>query len=449
MSTTSQRSLPLKQKGNLHNTEHISLRGWVMIILLSSLGAINYSDRALLGLAAVPIIKELHLNPAQYGLVSGSFFWLFGLSSLFVTAWSDSIGTKKVLALLATAWAIVQCGTLFVFTFLALLLTRVVLGAGEGPSYGTSVSAAVRWLPASRRAFGLAIVGLGSAVGPLILAPPLTLLIVTVEWRAAFALLGGIGILWVILWLLVERERPEAGPIPADETQVGRSKVRWLQILRITCSPTILCSLLAAFGFYWAIALSLSWNPIYLATVRHLSLSDPLYIAGITLPYLVGGIGLIAFGALADLIFRRTQSHRRAYVYFIATLFVVSSFCLYLAMNISSTLGAVIFLALVPAATGAPMLVTIITAVAPAAYRGTVLGIVIAVSSLSGIIASLVTGLIIQAAGKNAVAGFHNAYLLANVLLLIIGGVFLAFAKPDGKQQEGKSSEVGVQQSPV
>src|SRR5512135_1480953 len=143
----------------------ISAYGWVIISMLLLLGVINFADKAVLGLAAVPIIKELHLSPAQYGLVSGSFFLLFALSSVLVTAWSDRIGTKKVLALLATSWAIVQVVTVFVFSFPALLLTRVVLGAGEGPSYGTSVSAATPWVPDIRRAFGLALVIFGSAVG--------------------------------------------------------------------------------------------------------------------------------------------------------------------------------------------------------------------------------------------------------------------------------------------
>ena len=125
---------------------HISPYGWVMIFMLLGLGAINFADKAVLGLAAMPIIRELHLSPTQYGLVSGSFFLLFALSSVVVTAWSDRIGTQRVLALLATSWAIVQVATVFVFSFLALLLTRVLLGAGEGPSYGTSVSAATRGL---------------------------------------------------------------------------------------------------------------------------------------------------------------------------------------------------------------------------------------------------------------------------------------------------------------
>jgi len=82
---------------------HISSYGWIMISMLLGLGVINFADKAVLGLAAVPIINELHLSPAQYGLVSGSLFLLFALSSLMVTGWSDRIGTKTVLALLATS----------------------------------------------------------------------------------------------------------------------------------------------------------------------------------------------------------------------------------------------------------------------------------------------------------------------------------------------------------
>jgi ACS family hexuronate transporter-like MFS transporter len=229
---------------------------------------------------------------------------------VLVTAWSDRIGTQKVLALLATSWAIVQVATVvFVFSFPALLLTRSALGAGEGPSYGTSVSAATPWLSANRRAFGLAVVAFGSTVGPAIFSPPLTFLIVVVGWRSAFALLGGIGLLWVILWLLAGREHPDARRMHIYDTQEKHPRSRWSEIRPILFSRTVLFSTLAAFASYWVVALYLSWNPVYLVTVRHLKLSDPLYLVGITLLYVVGGIALIACGAFADRVFRLTRSH--------------------------------------------------------------------------------------------------------------------------------------------
>jgi MFS transporter, ACS family, hexuronate transporter len=438
MSNTSQRGMPQKQIRNRLNTTRtpIASFGWVMIILLLVLGAINFTDKAVLGLAAVPIIKDLHLSPAQYGLVSGSLFWLFALSSVLVTGWSDSIGTKKVLALLATTWAIVQIATVFVFSFPALLLTRVVLGVGEGPSYGTSVSAATHWLPADRRAFGLSVVTFGSAIGPAVFGPPLTFVIVVVGWRAAFALLGGIGLIWVIIWLLVGREYPETRRMPVRETQGERPRVHWSEVLPLLFSRTVFFSVLAAFGAYWATALYLSWNPVYLVTVRHLKLSDPLYLAGITLPYIVGAIAFIVFGAYADRIFRRTGSYRRSYVYMVTVLLLVSALCLYLAVSVPSALGAVFFFTIALFGVTFPMVSTIITAVAPEAHRGAVLGIVVAIFTLPGIIAPLVTGLIIQAAGKNVAVGFHNAYLLASLLLLVFGVAFLAFARPDSEQIE-------------
>ena len=421
---------------------HISPYGWVMIFMLLGLGVINFADKAVLGLAAVPIIKELHLSPAQYGLVSGSFFLLFTLSSVLVTAWSDRIGTKTVLALLATSWAIVQVATVFVFSFPALLFTRVVLGAGEGPSYGTSVSAATPWLPADRRAFGLGVVTFGSAIGPAVFAPLLTFLIVVAGWRYAFALLGGIGLLWVIIWLLVGREHAETRRMPPlQETQLEHPKTRWSEIVPVLFSRTVFFSTLAAFGAFWATALYLSWNPVYLVTVRHLRLSDPLYLAGITLPYSVGGIALIAFGAFTDRAFRRTGSHRRSYVYAVTTLLIVSALCLYLAVSVPSTLGSVIFFTLALVGVVVPVLSTIITAVAPEAHRGAVLGTVVAIATLPGLIAPLVTGLIIQLAGKNVASGFYHAYLLASLLLLIVGVAFLAFARPDDEQLEQKIPE--------
>jgi ACS family hexuronate transporter-like MFS transporter len=411
-----------------------------MIFMLLALGVINFADKAVLGLAAVPIIKELHLSPAQYGLVSGSLFLLYALSSVLVTGWSDRIGTKRVLALLATSWAIVQVATVFVFSFLALLITRIMLGAGEGPSYGTSVSAATPWLPADRRTFGLAIVTFGSAIGPAIFAPPLTFLIVVVGWRSAFALLGGIGFLWVIIWLLVGREHPETKRMLVDETQEKHPRSRWADIRPVLFSRTVLFSTLAAFASYWAIALYLSWNPVYLVTVRHLRLSDPLYFVGITLPYVVGGIAMLGFGAFADRVFRRTGSHRRSYVYTVTALLIVSALCLYLAVSVPSTLGSVIFFTLALIGVTIPILSSIIAAVAPAAHRGAVLGSYVAIATLPGLIAPLVTGLIIQAAGRNVASGFYHAYLLASLLLLIGGIAFLAFTRPDDERHIEKVS---------
>ncbi len=97
MSEIAQASLPHQpqEQRQSHTHTRISPYGWVMLVMLFVLGAINFADKAVLGLAAIPIIKELHLSPAQYGVVSGSLFWLFSLSSVLVTSWADVVERRK------------------------------------------------------------------------------------------------------------------------------------------------------------------------------------------------------------------------------------------------------------------------------------------------------------------------------------------------------------------
>ena len=99
---------------------------------------------------------------------------------------------------------------------------------------------------------------------------------------AAYALLGGIGILWV----LVGREHPSTRPIPVQETQGERTKTHWSEVLPLLFSLTVLFSILATFGAYWATALYLSWNPVDLVTVRHLGAAIPSTLQGSRFPIL-------------------------------------------------------------------------------------------------------------------------------------------------------------------
>jgi len=114
-------------------------------------------------------------------------------------------------------------------------------------------------------------------------------------------------------------------------------------VLPFLFSRTVHFSTLAAFSAYWALALYLSWNAVYLVTVRHLRLSDPLYLAGIMLPYIVGAITLVVFGALADRTFHRTGSQRRSYVYPVTATLFVSALCLFLAVSVPSAFGSIFF----------------------------------------------------------------------------------------------------------
>jgi MFS family permease len=118
-----------------------------------------------------------------------------------------------------------------------------------------------------------------------------------VGWRAAFALLGITGTLWVVIWQVVARERPAEGSTPVHEAHVVRQRIRWSHVLPLIFTRNIIFSIIAAFSVYWGTAMLLGWTPVYLVTVLHLKLTDPLYIAGISLPWIFQGLALFVFGA--------------------------------------------------------------------------------------------------------------------------------------------------------
>ena len=144
------------------------------------LTAISNVDKAIIGFASVPIMEELGLTPEQWGIVGSVFFLLYSLSAVLGGALADKFGTRIVIAGMVVIWSLVQFSTIFVSSFAFLLVTRIILGMGEGPSYSLAMTAASQWLPKEKRGIGLSIVSIGGPLGVAISAPILMNLIMQI-----------------------------------------------------------------------------------------------------------------------------------------------------------------------------------------------------------------------------------------------------------------------------
>jgi len=96
---------------------------------------INFSDKLVIGVAAVPLMRDLGITPSQFGLVGSSFFILFSLSAVITGFVLNRVKSKWVLAVLALIWALTQLPMLGTVSFGMLVACRVVLGAAEGPAH--------------------------------------------------------------------------------------------------------------------------------------------------------------------------------------------------------------------------------------------------------------------------------------------------------------------------
>ncbi len=89
-------------------------RAWLITALIVAFMVVNYADKSVLGLAAVPIMDELGLSNSTYGLISSSFFFLFSLSGLVVGFFSARISSRALLCALTLLWAVAQLPVLVV-----------------------------------------------------------------------------------------------------------------------------------------------------------------------------------------------------------------------------------------------------------------------------------------------------------------------------------------------
>src|SRR3954451_18486760 len=181
---------------------------WKITFLLFLFMLVNFADKIVVGLAAVPIMTGLKLESDQFGLLGSSFFLLFSISAIVVGFIVNSIPTRWVLLALATIWALAQFPMVGTVGFTTLVICRVILGAGEGPAFSVAAHAVYKWFPDEKRTLPTAILSQGSAFGVILAVPALNWVIVNYSWHYAFGALGVVGLMWAVAWLIFGEEGP-------------------------------------------------------------------------------------------------------------------------------------------------------------------------------------------------------------------------------------------------
>ncbi len=126
-------------------TSHTALPFFLFLLSISAL--INNIDRGSLSVAA-PLIKgELRISAAQLGVLLSAFFWTY-TALMYPSGWlADRFDANWVLAGGFIIWSLAMSATGLVHGFAALIVVRLLLGAGESvtfPSYGRILARHVR-----------------------------------------------------------------------------------------------------------------------------------------------------------------------------------------------------------------------------------------------------------------------------------------------------------------
>src|SRR6201992_3995772 len=277
---------------------------WRITFLLFLFMVVNFADKIVVGLAGVPIMTDLKLEPDQFGLLGSSFFLLFSISAIVVGFIVNRVSTRWVLLVLATIWALAQFPMVGNIGLTTLLICRIILGAGEGPAFSVAAHAIYKWFPDEKRTMPTAILSQGSAFGVILAVPALNWVIVNHSWHAAFGALGVAGLLWAVAWLIFGKEGPLTQGVA---TAVNEPRIPYSRLLT---SRTFMGCVISTFGAYWALSLGLTWFTSFIIKGLGFSQQEGGYIS--TLPWVFGAIVVILTGWVSQWLMARGVTTRIA-----------------------------------------------------------------------------------------------------------------------------------------
>src|SRR5213594_2473377 len=182
------------------------LRWWMMgLIMLGSI--LNYLTRSTLAVAASTVLQDLHISEQQYSWILGAFQIAIMAQPLcgYVL---DVLGLRIGLAIFATAWSLVNMAHGLAHSWQVLAGLRALLGFCEGSANPAGMKATAEWFPARERGLAGGIYNIGASVGSMVAPPLVVWAILTYNWQSAFVITGGMGLVWVVLWLMLY-ESPE------------------------------------------------------------------------------------------------------------------------------------------------------------------------------------------------------------------------------------------------
>jgi MFS family permease len=397
---------------------------WRITFLLFLFMLVNFADKIVVGLAGVPIMTELKLEPEQFGLLGSSFFILFSVAAIIVGFVVNRVETRWVLLVLALVWALAQFPMVGTVSFTTLVICRIILGAGEGPAFSVAAHAVYKWFPDEKRTLPTAILSQGSAFGVILAVPALNWVIVNHTWHYAFGALGIVGLMWAAAWLIFGRE----GPL-VQTVAMAAAEPR-IPYFKLLTSRTFIGCVAATFGAYWALSLGLTWFTPFIVKGLGFSQTDAGWIS--ILPWVFGAVVVMLAGWISQVLMARGVSTRYARGVLGAVPLIVGGSIL---LFIPSVHGAGLQIALLVVGSGLcgsiyvvcpPMLGEF----TPVSQRGAVIAIYGAIYTLAGILAPIVMGSVIQRSTV-LIDGYLTGFVINGVIMISSGLLGLLLLWPN------------------
>lgn len=332
---------------------------WVILAVIILASFVAYTLRTNVNIVGETMMHDLGMNEYQLGLVFSGFAVGYALFQFPGGLIGDKFGPRKTITAIAVLWTILTVVTALIpggdvwpigYTVAALVLTRFLVGAANGPFFPATIGGTIeQWFPASQWGLPNGLSSAGLTLGAAATAPLVVWLMEDFGWRGSLLVVAPAGLVAALVFWSFVTDDPAAHPrMTREELEFIRSdrppaeaaieKGAWKLALK---DRNVILIAASYFCMNYVFYLFFSWFFFYLVNVREFSASDAgMFTAA---QWLLGAVGATVGGFGCDMLVRKLGI-RRGTRYQTMTALILSAAFLYVGATSSSVMLTVIAL---------------------------------------------------------------------------------------------------------
>lgn len=420
----------------------------VALLMLAAI-AINYLDRTCMSAAAPTMMKDLHIDPTEMGIIMSAFFWSYAAFQIPAGWIADRIGQRIASVVAVVWWSLATAATAGANTIASLIGARVFMGIGEAGVYPCNAGITAKWFPDRERGKVTALFDSGSKFGTAFTMPFIAWMVAAYGWRIPFVVCGAVGLVWAVAWLAYYQDPEKHKYINQAELKYireGQAKkegidktqpMKWYELLKYR---NVLAMCLGFFLFNYSMYFFITWFPTYLVKDRGMQLMTMGWMA--MLPPLCGILSQWVGGIFTDYMYQKTGNLTKSRkINLVFGLLVATSIGFASFVESNAATVALLCISYGGMAFAAAALWSLPGDIAPRNMTSLLGGIQNCASNIGGILGPIVTGYLISTTGN-----FKTALVISG-LCCLFSALTYGFILQEIKPIEVKEDKAALGQS--
>jgi ACS family tartrate transporter-like MFS transporter len=287
---------------------------WRLLPLVAVAYCIAYIDRSNISVASLTMNKDLGFSAYIYGWGAGIFFFGYFLFEIPSNLILEKIGARIWIARIMITWGIISGLTALVTGTTSFLIIRFLLGAAEAGFFPGMILYLTYWFPAAYR---------GRVISTLFIAQPVANAVASIASSAILGMDGVLGLRgwqWifiieaipaVLLGLVILRIMTDR---PGHADWLAEDERSWLQTRldgesrqvegtgRMTWTKALADPRVVALSLIYLMSVTANYGIVFFMPqiIKGIGLSNMMTGLLSSLPYVVGTVGLLAWGWSSD-----------------------------------------------------------------------------------------------------------------------------------------------------